>query len=212
MKNDFLTKFNALNAINLADKIEKKKTNHLTLSYLSWSFAIERMTKECPDWTYKIRDFNGLPYQYDDNVGYLVWTEITANEQTKVMWLPVMDSSSKAMKSKPYTYKVKGVNKEVASATMTDINKTIMRCLVKNMAMFGLGLYIYAGEDLPCHQDNPLFEKLKQEMSDAKTILELNKIGDSIKQHKEKKREMFTNEMNIELGNIYKNRKEELEN
>src|SRR5699024_11992265 len=66
------------------------------------------------------------------------------------MWLPVMDSSNKAMKSKPYTYDTKNrKNIQVDKASMFDINKTIMRCLVKNLAMFGLGLYIYAGEDLP---------------------------------------------------------------
>jgi hypothetical protein len=71
------------------------------------------------------------------------------------MWLPVMDGANKAMKRQPYTYKVwdrynnKWQEKQVAAATMFDINKTIMRCLVKNLAMFGLGLYIYAGEDLP---------------------------------------------------------------
>ena len=57
------------------------------------------------------------------------------------------------MKAQPYsyvvTYKTKTVEKRVEAATMFDVNTTIMRCLVKNLAMFGLGLYIYAGEDLP---------------------------------------------------------------
>jgi hypothetical protein len=73
------------------------------------------------------------------------------------MWLPVMDGANKAMLHKPYTYFVKAwengrkidVQKEVQAASTFDINKTNMRCLVKNLAMFGLGLYIYAGEDLP---------------------------------------------------------------
>ena len=55
------------------------------------------------------------------------------------MWLPVMDGANKAMKANPYTYdtkKAKGL--KVDAATMFDINKTIMRCLVKNLAMFGL--------------------------------------------------------------------------
>ena len=75
------------------------------------------------------------------------------------MWLPVMDGANKAMKDKPYTYEVKEykngrwtgeyVEKKVEVATMFDINTAIMRCLTKNIAMFGLGLYIYAGEDLP---------------------------------------------------------------
>ena len=66
------------------------------------------------------------------------------------MWLPVMDSSNKAMKSEGYTYDTK-YKKDISvePATMFDVNKTIMRCLVKNLAMFGLRLYIYSGEDLP---------------------------------------------------------------
>jgi hypothetical protein len=65
------------------------------------------------------------------------------------MWLPVMDGANKAMKAEAYTYTTKYGEKDVEPASMFDINKTIMRCLVKNLAMFGLGLYIYAGEDLP---------------------------------------------------------------
>ena len=69
---------------------------------------------------------------------------------THTMWLPVMDSANKAMKSEGYTYDTR-YKKDipVEPATMFDVNKTIMRCLVKNLAMFGLGLYIYSGEDLP---------------------------------------------------------------
>ena len=59
------------------------------------------------------------------------------------MWLPVMDSANKAMKSEGYTYDTKfRKNIPVEPATMFDANKTIMRCLVKNLAMFVLGLYI----------------------------------------------------------------------
>lgn len=75
------------------------------------------------------------------------------------MWLPVMDGNNKAMINHPYTYKVKEykdgkwtggyIEKSVEVASMFDVNKTIMRCFVKNLAMFGLGIYIYAGEDMP---------------------------------------------------------------
>ena len=79
----------------------------------------------------------------------MVFTDVTIEGQTHEMWLCVMDGANKAMKAQPYTYKVRNGEKTVDAATMFDINKTIMRCLVKNLAMFGLGLYIYAGEDLP---------------------------------------------------------------
>jgi hypothetical protein len=65
------------------------------------------------------------------------------------MWLPVMDGANKSMKHEPYTYSTRYGDKSVEQASMFDINKTLMRCLVKNLAMFGLGHYIFAGEDLP---------------------------------------------------------------
>ncbi|NDV70462.1 DUF1071 domain-containing protein, partial [Dysgonomonas sp. 25] len=96
-----------------------------------------------------------LPYLVDSSTGIIVYTSVTVNGLTHEMWLPVMDGANKAMKLETYTYSVydryqkKWIEKTVEAATMFDINKTIMRCLTKNLAMFGLGLYIYAGEDLP---------------------------------------------------------------
>jgi DNA-directed RNA polymerase subunit RPC12/RpoP len=60
-----------------------------------------------------------------------------------------MDNNNKAMKLESYTYATRNGDKSVEAVSMFDINKAVMRCLVKNLAMFGLGLYIYAGEDLP---------------------------------------------------------------
>ena len=85
----------------------------------------------------------------------MVFTEVTVDDVTHQMWLPVMDSKNKAMKLEPYTYSVWNnfkkafEEKTVQGASMFDINKTLMRCLVKNLAMFGLGLYIFQGDDLP---------------------------------------------------------------
>jgi hypothetical protein len=150
-----IRKFEELLKLNVNDKVEKKKSGKTELTYLSWAFAVAEMEKAYPEWEYSILEFNGLPYQFDSNTGYLVWTEIKAGGKTKKMWLPVMDGSNKAMKNVAQEYLVKGWNdapptkKTVEAATMFDINKTIMRCLVKNIAMFGIGLYIYSGEDLP---------------------------------------------------------------
>ena len=140
--------FETLFEINVNDHIEKKKD----LTYLSWPYAWAEVKKKYPSATYKIHLFGEkqLPYVFDENVGYMVFTDVTINDLTHTMWLPVMDSANKTMKSKPYTYSTK-FKKDipVEAATMFDVNKTIMRCLVKNLAMFGLGLYIYSGEDLP---------------------------------------------------------------
>lgn len=140
--------FGVLFDINVSSYTEKKNG----LSYLSWPYAWAQVKKIYPDAHYEVRLFgdNQLPYIYDEHTGYMVFTGVTISDMTHEMWLPVMDSSNKAMKSVSYTYDTKfkkGI--VVEAATMFDINKTIMRCLVKNISMFGLGLYIYAGEDLP---------------------------------------------------------------
>lgn len=139
--------FKKLNAINVSKHAEKKKD----LTYLSWTWAWTAVKKEYPDAVYKICRFgdNDLPYVYDENTGYMVFTEVTIEGLTYPMWLPVMDGTNKAMKSIKYEYTTRYGEKTVEAATMFDVNKTIMRCLTKNLAMFGLGLYIYAGEDLP---------------------------------------------------------------
>ena len=140
--------FEKLFEINVNEHIEKKDG----LVYLSWPYAWAEVKKKFPDATYKIRLFGErqLPYVFDENVGYMVFTEVTIDGLTHMMWLPVLNSANKTMKAESYTYDTrfkKGI--QVEPATMFDINKALMRCLVKNLAMFGLGLYIYSGEDLP---------------------------------------------------------------
>jgi len=141
--------FKKLNAINVNDKVEQKSNGSVNLSYLSWAWAWGELVKVYPDAVYEIERFEGKPYFYDENLGYMVFTKLTIENITHEMWLPVMDGSNKAMKKDSYKYTTKYGEKTVEPASMFDINKTIMRCLVKNIAMFGLGLYIYAGEDLP---------------------------------------------------------------
>ena len=149
-------RFEELSKISVIEHTENKNG----LTYLSWTWAWSEIKKQCPDANYEIEKFeNNLPYTYDENTGYMVFTKMTIDNQTYEMWLPVMDGNNKAMLNHPYTYKVKEykdgkwtggyIEKSVEPASMFDINKTIMRCLVKNIAMFGLGIYIYAGEDMP---------------------------------------------------------------
>ena len=173
--------FEELNAINVNDKTEKKKSGGTELTYLSWTWAWAEVKKRYPDAHYEIIMHDGLPYVYDENTGYMVFTTVTIQDITHMMWLPVMDGANKAMKNKPYTYSTKySGEKSVEAATMFDVNKTIMRCLVKNLAMFGLGLYIYAGEDLPeveAEEQKTAQEvaKKKLEKIDAVQIEELKK-------------------------------------
>lgn len=141
------TTFEKLSAINVNAHVEKKSN----LTYLSWAWAWSETKKACPDATYRIKGdpITQKPYFYDENLGYLVMTEVTIEGEGLDMWLPVMDGANKSMKSTSYTYQTKYGEKTVEAASMFDINKTLMRCLVKNLAMFGMGIYIYAGEDLP---------------------------------------------------------------
>ena len=170
-----LTHFEKLNAINVNDKTEVKDNGQVKLTYLSWAWAWQECKKQFPDASYEIEKFeNNLPYVYDENTGYMVFTKVTIEGITHEMWLPVMDEKNKAMKDKSYTYKTKYGEKEVAPATMFDINKTIMRCLTKNLAMFGLGIYIYAGEDLPEDIKNEL-DALKEQIKKYPNALDVVK-------------------------------------
>lgn len=165
--------FTKLNALDVSKKVEKKKNGNTELSYLSWCWAWSETKKAYPDATYRIkRNDQGLPFFYDELTGYMVFTEVTIEGVTHEMWLPVMDGANKAMKSKPYKYSTKYGEKTVEACSMFDINKTIMRCLTKNLAMFGLGLYIYAGEDLPDPVENPKAPENEQPKSPEKSLSE----------------------------------------
>lgn len=157
--------FELLNAVNVNDHVERKNTGKASLSYLSWAWAWAEVKKRYPDANYEIIRFeNGLPYSYDEKTGYMCYTRVTINNLTHEMWLPVMDSHNEAMLDHSRTVKTKFSEYTVDACTMFDVNKTIMRCLTKNLAMFGLGLYIYAGEDLP---EEPFDEKKFQTLSEA---------------------------------------------
>jgi len=155
--------FNKLFLLDINGHIEKKNG----LSYLSWAWAWAEVKKLYPTANYTIE-----PYSFDEKLGYMVFTNVTIAGQTYRMWLPVMDNNNYSMKSEPYEVTTKYGKKQVAAASMFDINKAYMRCLVKNLAMFGLGLYVYAGEDLP----EKSFETIDEEL----TVLAdtLNKINE----------------------------------
>lgn len=165
--------FKILRQIDVSEHIEKLEQNNITLSYLSWAWAFDTIQQMLPI-SYKVKHFKDLagneqPYMFDKNTGYMVETEMTILGVTKGMWLPVMDSNNRAMKDEAYTVTFKsGRNVSVQPANMFDVNKTIMRCLVKNVSLFGLGLYIYAGEDLP--------EKPKEYITQEQ-IDEMKKLG-----------------------------------
>jgi hypothetical protein len=123
--------FAVLNAVDVRDHQEKKNG----LTYLSWAWAWAEIKKLHPDANYTIyEDANGCFYHNDGNTCW-VKTGVTVNGIEHIEYLPVMDHRNKSIPLK--------------SVTSFDVNKTIQRSLTKACARHGLGLYIYAGEDLP---------------------------------------------------------------
>lgn len=123
--------FVELNSINVNDHTEKK--NNLT--YLSWAWAWGEVKKRFPDATYKVyEDDNGCIYWTDGRTAW-VKTGVTVNGIEHIEYLPIMDFKNKSI--------------PLSDITSFDVNKSIQRSLTKAVARHGLGLYIYAGEDLP---------------------------------------------------------------
>lgn len=135
--------------------VEKRKSGSTDLSYISWAEAWSEVKKNFPDSTYKIYETSdGFPF-WSSIYGIDVKVGVTITGIEHIVRLPVMDGNNNAMKTESYTYKVRGwnggadVEKKVAAADAFDINKTIQRAFTKAIAMHGIGLYVYQGEDLP---------------------------------------------------------------
>ena len=129
--------FTLLNSINVNDKTEKKNG----LTYLSWAWAWGEVKKHFPNATYTIyENKDGWNYHTDGRTCW-VKTGVTIDGIEHIEELPVMD------------YKNKSIPFE--SVTSFEVNKAIQRSLTKACARHGLGLYIYAGEDLPESEDTP---------------------------------------------------------
>lgn len=168
--------FDALYNMNLGDKVEKKDN----LSYLTWSEAWKAFKEVYPSATFRVicNPDTKLPYFVDPQIGIMVFTEVTADDLTQQCFLPVLNSSMKPMRLEAYNYTVydkqnkRQIEKTCEAANMFDINKSIMRCLVKNLALFGLGLKLYQGEDIPTDDaatDNAGDQKKTQQRR-AKTV------------------------------------------
>lgn len=137
--------------INVNEFTEKKNG----LTYLSWANAWKVAIENDANVEWSVDMYDGKPYLFDENLGYMVSTKVTIGEKTLPMQLPVMDNTNQAMRHIAYEVTTGKGSRTIKPATMFDINTAIMRCLVKNLAMFGLGLYIYAGEDLPDGEEVP---------------------------------------------------------
>ena len=147
-----------LSSIDVSAHAQEK----MGLKYLSWAWAWGVLMKHYPDSHYSFRtewieDADGAKTAE-------VWCRLDICGNVREMWLPVMDHKNRA----------------IINPTTRDINDARMRCLVKAMAMFGLGHYIYAGEDLPTGIDSGLIDEIRSLIektgSEKKKILAFFKV------------------------------------
>lgn len=144
--------FNTLNGINVNDKTEKKNG----LTYLSWAWAWQEVKKLFPEANYKIYENESGWFYHSDGKTAWVKTGVTVNGIEHIEYLPVMDYKNKSIPCN--------------AITSFDVNKAIQRSLTKALARHGLGLYIYAGEDLPDIEDDKNREATKKSNAEQDEI------------------------------------------
>lgn len=120
--------FEQLYKVDVSGYVEKKNG----FSYVSWPFAVAELRRRHPDARWEVVRFDGKPYMQTE-CGYFVEVAVTVDGVTLSQIHPVLDHR----------------NKPIQQPNAFDINTSIQRCLVKAIALHGLGLYVYAGEDLP---------------------------------------------------------------
>ena len=146
--------FTKLNNVNVNDKTEKK--NELT--FLSWAYAWGEIKKRHPDATYTVYEREDGCIYWTDGRTCWVRTGVTVNGLEHIEYLPVMDTRNKSI--------------PLENVTSFEVYKAIQRSLTKACARHGLGLYIYAGEDLPEEEKAAAAEAAKQEKDLLITRLE----------------------------------------
>jgi uncharacterized protein DUF1071 len=135
--------FKTLAAIDCSKHVEKKGK----FSYLSWPWAVRTLRETDPSATWEVLRFDGLPYQQTE-LGTFVEVAVTVQGITLSQIHPVLDQA----------------NRPIAKPNAFQINTSIQRCLVKAIALHGLGLYIYAGEDLPTVSEDASEPKIEPEL------------------------------------------------
>jgi len=162
-KTTFASVWATLSQVDVSDRIEKKQN----LSFLSWAWAWGTLMEHYPQAEYTFQE----PESATDG-SLMVFCTVTIDSLSRQMWLPVMD------------YK----NKAIPNPNAFQLNTAKMRCLVKCLAMFGLGHYIYAGEDLPnaeadrqAEADKKAAEELAESLKPL-TVEQLSRINGLIEE------------------------------
>ena len=138
--------------LNVNEHVEKKQN----LSYLSWAWAWAEALKADPTATFEVKTFRHavqdtymeFPYMQINGTA-MVWVTVTMFGKPMTCFLPVMNSSNQPISIEGRKFKDKYGNEKVEKIDSFNVNTAIMRCMTKGLALHGLGLYIYAGEDLP---------------------------------------------------------------
>lgn len=155
------TVFDTLNAINVNDRTETKNK----LTYLSWAWAWQTVKENYPTATYTIYENEGGMFYHSDGKSAWVKTGVTIEGIEHIEYLPVMDFRNASI--------------QIDKINSTDVNKSIQRSLTKAIARHGLGLYVYAGEDLPQNEVVALAEEKAKAEKERKTAALLTlKKGD----------------------------------
>jgi hypothetical protein len=138
---------------NVNDHVEKKNG----LSYLSWAWAWAEALKADPQASFSVQMFGDKCYM-EINGTAMVWVTVTMFGKPMVCQLPVMDNFNKPISIEGVTTTNKYGKEITTKLDSFNVNTAIMRCMTKALALHGLGMYLYSGEDLP--EEGDKFEKV----------------------------------------------------
>jgi hypothetical protein len=141
--------FNELRTINVNEHTEKKGK----FTYLSWTWAVDTLLQNDPSATWTFGD----PVYFNESI--MVFCTVTAMGKSMTCQMPVLNNTNKA----------------IPNPNAMDVNTAMMRCLVKTISLFGIGLYIYAGEDLP---EEEAVDLLKEAQEWEKLIADVSSLED----------------------------------
>jgi hypothetical protein len=151
-----MTTYNEIRKINVNEHTEKKGK----FTYLSWAWAVDQLLQLDPTatWAY------GQPSVFPDGT-MMVFCEVKAFGKTMTSMLPVLNHQNKA----------------IPNPNAMEVNTAMQRCLVKAIALHGLGLYIYAGEDLPEEEPVDMTEVLNEWLEEIEKIESMDQLRDAYK-------------------------------
>ena len=144
--------FTELDRVDVTKHVEKKGK----FSYLSWAYSVRELKKRHPDATWVVHEYDGIPY-IKTECGFFVKVTVTVDGIDATQVHPVLDHQ----------------NKTINAPNAFQINTSIQRCLAKAIALHGLAIHLYAGEDLP--SSPPLDDMQQKELLDLLNDQDLEK-------------------------------------